>query len=211
MFIPDPSPVFPACPTYGFSTAPDYLVKFITREGGFERADVKWEEPLHSYSGVPLGNQPQRDIEAVMTFYHGVRKGFPFRFKDWADFKSCRLDDTPAPTDQPVQTIVGSPSGYQLVKTYTAGSLTTIRRIFRPRGPTIRIANAAGIEQSQDTWTVDESTGLLNVLGGFSGVPNSWGGEFDVWCRFDGIPQVTIIDYKIQSATVNLKEKRPEP
>jgi uncharacterized protein (TIGR02217 family) len=211
MFNPDPAPVFPACPTYGFTTSPDYLVKYIAREGGFERIDIKWEEPLHTYSGTPLGNRPQRDIERVLYFYHALKKGNRFRFKDWADYKSCILDNDPTPLDQPLQLAAGSPSGYQLTKQYVAADFVTIRTIYRPKANTIRIANGAGVEQAATTWTLEESTGLVTPGLGFTGTPATWGGEFDVWCRFDGAPQLQILDFKIQTATINLKEVRPNP
>lgn len=211
MFTPDTTPYFPACPTYGFTPSPDYLVKTIQREGGYIRDDIKWEEPLHTYSGAPLGNQAQRDIERVLYFFHATKKAKRFRFKDWADYKSCILDNIPSPLDQPLQLVSGSPSGYQLSKQYLALPYITIRTIYRPRGNTIRIANESGVEQNPSTWLLDESTGLLSAVGGFTGTPTTWGGEFDVYCKFDGPPAIELIDFKIQSATVNIIEVRPNP
>lgn len=212
MITADPTPVFPACPTFGFVTEPNYLVKIVAREGGFERRNRKWSRPLHKYSAVPLGTQAQSDIEAVLYFWHAVGgMATPFRFKDWADFMSCGLDHTPGPTDQPIVAVPNSPSTFQLVKRYTFGSLSQDREITRPVGSTIRIANGAGVEQSPSHWTLDESTGELFVDGGFTGTPTHWGGEFHVPVRFDGQLAVQLIDYKAQQLTVALAEIRVVP
>lgn len=200
---------FPACPTFGFTSRPVYLTKHTQMDGGHEQSDSKWEEPLHVYEGVPLGEKPQADIEAVMNFWHAMRGDFRrFRFKDWADFKSCSLDDEPAPTDQPITATVGSPGGYQLYKLYEAEGYSTYRKITLPKGDTIRVANELGVEQDSTRWTIDEDTGLLIPGGTFSGVPTTWGGEFYVRVRFDGPVQAEISNHKIQTCTVTLIERR---
>lgn len=206
-------PTFPGCPTYGFTSQPDYLVKIVTREGGYEKRDRKWQQALHRYEGMPMGERPQRDIEAIAEFFHGVgAQTHKFRFLDYADFKSCRLDDDASALDQPFITGPGSPGAYQLVKVYPASpARTTTRVITQPNGGTIRVANEASIEQAAGTWTIEEDTGLLVPGPGFAGVPTSWGGEFFVPCRFDGPLRVEISNFEIQSLACSLIEVRPEP
>lgn len=208
MFDADASPIFPACPTYGFTVDPLILVKIVTLESGFERTTRKWRQALRTYSGMPVGQKPQADIEAVMYFYLALgAMSTAFRFKDWTDYKSCVLDDEPTPIDQPVQvTTDQSPERYRLVKNYSAGGFTHTRTISRPRGETIRVANEHGVEQTD--WNLDEATGYIVPGGTFAGIPTAWGGEFDVYCRFDGNFQIEISNFKIQTATVNLIEKR---
>lgn len=206
---PDLAEVFPACPTYGFVAEPGWLVKIAAREGGYERRDLKWSRSLRKYTGVPTGDQPQDDIEDILDFWEAMN-GFwqGFRFKDWMDYKSCRLRLTPAATDQPLVVSGDSPASYRLVKNYATKSGRTIqpREILRPIGSTIMIANDTGAVQS--AWTLDESTGLVTIDGGFAGTPTSWGGEFDVWCRFDAQFNPTISDYQAMSVTVQLAEIR---
>lgn len=205
-------PVFPECPTYGFSSTPDYLVKIVTREGGFETRDRKWEEPLHAYEGVPMGNRPQADIERILKFYHAVgATAYKFRFKDWIDYMSCDLDDEPSALDQPLTLVSGSPGGYQLLKRYATEDVAgyeTYRTIRKPLGTSIRIANQAGVEQSSSTFNVEEDTGLINVLPGFSGTPATWGGEFYVPCRFAAPIKPTIVNRKIISLECYISEIR---
>lgn len=205
--IADPAPVFPGCPTFGFTVEPNYLVKITSREGGFERRDRKWARPLIKFSGVPLGDRPQADIEDVLYFWHAMGgMSTAFRFKDWSDFKSCRLDATPHATDMPLAVSGDSPSSYRLIKQYTAYGITQEREILRPVGSSVSIANETGTIQTD--WTLDESTGLLTIGGSFSGTPTSWGGEFDVWVRFDGQLNPQLSNYLIQNVTVQLAEIR---
>jgi uncharacterized protein (TIGR02217 family) len=215
--IEDPAATFPQCSTYGFQSAPNYLVKITSREGGYERRDRKWSRPLFKYEAVPFGNQHQADIENINAFWHamgGMWSGF--RFRDWSDYKSCGLDASPTAYDQPLVSSGDSPASYRLIKQYSAGSIIQEREITRPVGSgyTDRLHTYAGIQIANDggviqtDWTLDEATGLVTLGGGFSGTPNSWGGEFDVWCRFDAQWSVTISNFKIMTATIQLAEIR---
>lgn len=208
--IPDLSEIFPNCPTFGYIAEPAYLVKITSREGGYERRDRKWARPLLSVTASPTGDQSSDDIEEVMAFWHamgGMSSGF--RFLDWTDYKSCPLSRSPAVTDMPLAPDADSPAKYRLVKQYTAGSIIQVREITRPHGASILIGNEVGAPQTD--WTLDESTGIVSIGGGFAGTPTCWGGEFYVWMRFDAQLDPTISDWgkaPIMSVTVQLKEIR---
>lgn len=207
----DDTPVFPACPTYGFTVDPSILVKIVMREGGFERLDRKWDQALRKYDGVPTGEKPQADIEDILHFFLAIGgMSTYFRFKDWTDYKSCLLDEEISALDQPFVLEVGSPGGYRLTKEYAVGTYTHLRPIRRPIADTIVVANESGVAQSSANWILQESTGLLQPLPGFAGTPASWGGEFDVLVRFSApfIPEIS--NFKIQRASVSLIEKREE-
>lgn len=211
MITADTTEIFPGCPTFGFTVNPRYLVRIVEREGGYERRDRRWSRPLSYYTTVPTGDQAEGDIQNVLAFWHAVGgRAEAFRFKDWSDYKSCPVQDTPTPLDQPLAYEAGSPGGYRLSKEYTVGALTQVREIYKPKGDTIRIANALGVEQDASTWTIDEATGLLSTGGGFSGVPATWGGEFYVSVRFDSELDLTLSGYQVQAATFALRELRPQ-
>ncbi len=202
---------FPNCPSYGFSSQPDYLTKKVMREGGQERRDRKWAQPLHRYNGTPMGDRPQADIERILNFWHAMGGEFEaFRFLDYVDYKSCGLDATPLPTDQPFTAGPGSPASYRLAKRYAVGSLIQDRPIYRPDGSTIRVANEFGVEQVSSRFTVDENTGLVAPNGSFVGVPTFWGGTFYVKVRFDGPFAPEIVNQKILGLTCSLCELREE-
>lgn len=210
MLIADTSPIFPACPTFGFSVKPRLLVKKTELESGRVLRDRKWQQGMRAYEGVPLGNRPQADIEAVLKFFWAIGgESIVFRFKDWADYKSCDLDDEPSALDQPFTFIVGSPGGYRLAKLYTTAGLQEFRKITRPKGDTITVANELGAVQDSSRWTLDETTGILTPGVSFVGTPTSWGGEFYVPVTFDeASTQFELSSHKVQSANVTLMEDR---
>jgi uncharacterized protein (TIGR02217 family) len=166
--------------------------------------------PLYRYATVPLGQQPADEIQQVLYFWHAVGgRTTCFRFRDWADYKSCQVQDDPLPTDQPlVYDATQSPAGYRLVKRYDFGVLSQMREIHKPEGATIRVANELGVEQDAADWTVDEATGMLYPGGGFAGTPTSWGGQFYVYVRFDSELDIEITENQIQSCTFSLLERR---
>jgi len=197
---------FPECPGFGFTVEPRYLTKAIEREGGQERVDRRWDRPLSFFTAVPTGNRDADVIQTLLNFWHAVGgTGGRFRFRDWTDYKSCRTTGDPLVTDQPFEVVSGV---YQLIKRYTAAPYTQDREITRPVGSTIVVANTLGATQTD--WTLDEATGLLTPGGGFVGTPGSWGGVFDLPCRFLTDYTVTVVDGKdIQSGSFTLRECRP--
>ena len=107
-----------------------------------------------------------------------------FRFKDWADFKSCLPSQTPDPTNQPIGTGNGSATLFQLTKRYTSGAQSWTRAITKPVAGTVTIA-LNGTAQASG-WSVSTTTGLITfTTAPAAGVAITAGFEFDVPVRFD--------------------------
>jgi uncharacterized protein (TIGR02217 family) len=200
-------PMFPECPGFGFTVEPRYLTKAIEREGGQERVDRRWDRPLVFFTAVPTGNRDADVVQNLLIFWHAVGgTGGRFRFKDWTDYKSCKTNQIPTALDQPFEVVGGA---YQMIKRYVATPYTQNREICRPVGSTIVVANTLGAIQTD--WILDESTGLLTPGSGFTGTPGSWGGEFDLPCRFLTEYSLTVVDgIDIQSGSFTLSEYRPD-
>lgn len=176
---------FPLVPSVGAKSIPAYSNSAVRMRSGSERRNRFWEYPLHRYM-ISVDPREVDEVQTVLEWFHamgGTECGF--RLIDRADFKSCRVQNTPAPLDQPLVALDTSPVSYQLIKEYTVGSRTQERIILKPVAGTIRVANGAGAEQSSSTWDLDTTTGILTPNGGFTGVPTTWGGEFDVPVRFE--------------------------
>lgn len=204
------TPRFPGCPSFGYTALPNYSTTISTLPSGREFRNRNWARPLLDIE-VTVGPRMQEQIEELKDFWHAVGgQELGFRFKDESDYKSCRLGDDIAATDQPFLVVTGSPSGYQLIKEYTAGIRTQVRYISKPVQGTIVVANSLGATQNSALWAIDYSTGLLTTLPGFVGTPGSWGGEFDVPVRFNSNFPIQIQDHEIQSVTFTLKELRSQ-
>lgn len=202
------TPAFPVCPGFGYTADPNYSVTHVQRAGGRERSNLNWSEALRRFN-FAVGPREEEFISELIEFYHAV--GGPagrFRFKDHSDFLSCRINEDVTPLDQPlVASVDVSPEGYQLTKRYTAGALTRDRRIQKPLGSTIRIADG-GVEKTPTVdFSVDTTIGVV-YLNFVPAGALTWGGEFDVPVRFESTLPVEIIEQRIQSVDVSLVEVR---
>ena len=129
-------------------------------------------------------------MENLLSFFHVVAgKAIGFRYKDWLDFKSCGRTATPAATDCAIGTGTGALAAFQLVKTYTQGSLHP-----QPQDPEADRGDGArrGRRIRQDRhdahYTLDDTTGIVTFTAGnipTAGQAVTAGFEFDVPVRFD--------------------------
>ena len=125
---------------------------------------------------------PSHPVVAFFEARNGRLHGF--RFKDWADHKSCLPSGTPAPTDQVIGTGDGTTTAFQLVKRYASGAQSWTRTVAKPVTGTVGIA-LAGVEQLSG-WSVDTTTGVVTFTAApGSGLAITAGFEFDAPVRFD--------------------------
>jgi len=175
---------FPDNISRGARGGPERRTQIVELASGDEERNASWANSRRRYD-VAYGIRRADDLAAVVAFFE-ARNGrlYGFRFKDWADYKSCLPSQTPAPTDQVIGTGDGATTAFQLVKAYASGGQTWTRTIAKPVAGTVRIA-LSGAEQSSG-WTVDTTTGLVTFATAPSaGVSVTAGFEFDVPVRFD--------------------------
>jgi uncharacterized protein (TIGR02217 family) len=201
------TPRFPSCPSFGFTSEPMYAVAIIERASGIETRNRTWSRPLNRYPAVTVGPRVEADVQEALEYYHAVGgKAYGFRFKDYADYKSCRVNETATAIDQPIY-IDPLTSAYVLVKEYTAGILIQQREIYKPVQGTIMISDSTALKTEGTDYTIDYPSGVITFLYTPVGVLR-WGGEFDVPVRFDSEFPVELINLRIQSASFTLKELR---
>lgn len=200
----------------------DDNVDIVKRGRTREQRNVAAEYPLVRIS-VQIPRERAADIPYIYRFYRVMRgRATGFRVQDPSDYLSTdqgystyQEDPQPAFTDQPLVEVDGS-SGtqFQLYKEYRIGDdfttgLIELRIIRKPVAGTIKIGNHLGAEQAGGLWSLDTTTGILTVLPGFVGVPTTWGGEFDIACRFDsGLPR-RVEDFRLDETSFVLKELPP--
>lgn len=177
---------FPAGISRGATGGPERRTQVVTLGSGHEQRNQQWAASRRRYD-AGTGIKTADELHAVIAFFEERRgRAFGFRWKDWADYKSCTPLETPTPVDQAIGTGDGVEPGFQLVKTYGATYLPWTRTIAKPVSGSVRVA-VDGIEQTEgEAFTVDATTGLVT----FSAPPGiglsiTAGFEFDVPARFD--------------------------
>jgi uncharacterized protein (TIGR02217 family) len=176
---------FPTAIARGAVGGPERRTDVVLTASGREQRNARWADSRRKYN-VGYGVKSLNDIHAVLAFFE-ERRGrlHAFRFKDFADFKSCAPGVTPTATDQIIGTGDGVTAVFQLVKTYGSGLRNYARIIHAPVAGSVLIA-VAGIADTN--FTVSSETGLVTfAIGNIppAGATITAGFEFDVPVRFD--------------------------
>ena len=175
---------FPDTISRGARGGPERRTQIVELASGNEERNASWANSRRRYD-VAYGIRRADDLAAVVAFFE-ARNGrlHGFRFKDWADHKSCLPSGAPSPIDQPIGTGDGTKTAFQLVKRYTSGAQSWTRAITKPVAGTVRIA-LGGSEQASG-WSVDAATGVVTFgAAPAAGTAVTAGFEFDVPVRFD--------------------------
>ncbi|RMH53204.1 MAG: TIGR02217 family protein [Alphaproteobacteria bacterium] len=177
---------FPEDLSYGSTGGPERRVEIVALANGFEERNAPWAHSRRRYD-AGLGLRSLDDLATVIAFFE-ARGGqlYGFRWKDWADHRSCRPLADPSPTDQVIGTGDGSLTAFALCKTYQSGPAAYVRPIRKPVAGTVRIA-VDGIELTEGSdFTVDTTTGLVTLAAPPQpGAVVTAGFHFDVPVRFD--------------------------
>jgi uncharacterized protein (TIGR02217 family) len=175
---------FPTAVAFHSTGGPERKTEIVALGSGFEERNGVWASSRRRYD-VGSGVKTLDDLAAVIAFFE-ARMGrlYAFRFKDFADFKSCAPGSVVAPADQAIATGDGTTKSFQLVKTYTSGPSSWTRTVRKPVANTVRVA-LGGVEQTSG-WSVDTATGLVTFASApANGAAIAAGFEFDVPVRFD--------------------------
>lgn len=203
---------FPANLSFGSVGGPERRTEVVQLSNGFEERNTPWSQSRRRYdAGVSLRSLD--DIGALIAFFE-ARQGQlnGFRWKDWADYKSCTASATPAYGDQLIGIGDGVRADYQLAKTYASGAEAQSRDIRKPVAGTVRIGLQGDELQEGVHFTVDVTTGIVT----FASPPAvdervTAGFEFDVPVRFDtdsiqvsvasfqagDVPQVPVVEVRL--------------
>ena len=175
---------FPDDISRGARGGPERRTQIVELASGDEERNASWANSRRRYDAA-YGIRRADDLAAVVAFFE-ARNGrlYGFRFKDWADYKSCLPSGTPAATDQTIGTGDGATTDFQLVKVYSSGSQSWTRTITKPVDGTVMVA-IDGTEVTSG-WSVDTTTGIVSfTTAPASGAAITAGFEFDVPVRFD--------------------------
>lgn len=170
----------PARLAFGSTGGVERRTEVVTLASGHERRSTPWASGRRRYL-IGSGLRSLDDMAALTAFFE-ARQGrlYGFRFRDFADFKSCSPGGEPGPGDQGIGTGDGATTQFQLSKAY--GS--TLRWIVKPVEGSVRIA-VDGIEVSEG-WSVDVTSGAVTFASApDQGAAVTAGYRFDTPVRFD--------------------------
>lgn len=169
----------PARLAFGSTGGVERRTEIMTLGSGFERRSTPWAEGRRRYL-IGAGLRSLDDMAALTAFFE-ARRGrlYGFRFRDFADFKSCAPGAAVAATDQGIGTGDGARRGFGLSKTYGDHE----RRIRKPVEGSVRVA-VGGVETTG--FEVDHATGEVTLATApASGAAVTAGFMFDTPVRFD--------------------------
>lgn len=178
--------LFPAALSFGSSGGPERRTEVITLASGFEERNATWAHSRRSYD-AGLGLRSADDIHEVLSFFEArLGRLYGFRWKDWADCKSCAPSASPAPGDQLLGLGDGVETVFALTRRYDSGPASYDRPVTKPVAGTVRVAvDGAELTEGAD-FSVDAATGLVTLSAPpLAGQAVTAGFEFHVPVRFD--------------------------
>ena len=177
---------FPANLSFGSVGGPVRRTDVVALANGFEERNTPWAHSRRRYdAGMAMRNLD--DVERLIAFFE-ARRGqmYGFRWKDWADYKSCIASAGPSFDDVVLGIGDGSQTEFQLIRPYTSGGHTYVRPISKPVAGSVMVGLAGTVQQSDVDFTVDTTTGQVTfATPPAEGQEVTAGFEFDVPVRFD--------------------------
>ena len=169
----------PARLAFGSTGGVERRTEIATLASGFERRSTPWALGRRRYL-IGANLRSLDDMAALIAFFE-ARRGrlYGFRFKDFADFKSCVPSGTVSAGDQVLGLGDGARTVFPLIKTY--GDVE--RPIRKPVEGSVRVA-VGGVETQG--LSVDWTTGAVTLAAAPApGVTVTAGFQFDTPVRFD--------------------------
>lgn len=177
---------FPTNLSFGSVGGPERRTDIVTLSNGYEERNTPWAHSRRRYD-AGLGLRSLDDVAELVAFFE-AREGqlHAFRWKDWADFKSCAPLSEPQSSDQLIFVGDEVTSVIPITKTYQSGDYSYVRPIVKPVEGTVRVAIGGDELQETIDYTVDFTKGeVIFPHPPDLGAEVRAGYEFDVPVRFD--------------------------
>lgn len=177
---------FPASLSFGAIGGPERRTEIVTLANGFEERNTPWAHSRRRYD-AGLGLRSLDDVAALVAFFE-ARQGqlYGFRWKDWADYKSCASSADPTCFDQLIGMGDEATAVWPLLKDYPSGGDCYQRPIAKPVAGTVLVAVGGTAMQEGVHYSVDTANGsVIFDQPPDMGAEIQAGFEFDVPARFD--------------------------
>lgn len=202
---------FPANLSFGSVGGPERRTEIVAMSNGHEERRTPWAHSRRRYD-AGMGLRSLDDVAALIAFFEArVGQLHGFRWKDWADFRSCLPSMAPSAQDQLLGAGDGVATVFALRKAYASGPARYWRPVAKPVAGTVLVA-VGGVELRAGVgYEVDGATGLVSLAAPPPvGAEVTAGFEFDVPVRFDtdriavsvasfqagDLPQVPVIEVR---------------
>ncbi|MBI2262293.1 MAG: DUF2460 domain-containing protein [Caulobacterales bacterium] len=175
----------PARLAFGSTGGVERRTEIVTLGSGFERRSTPWAQGRRRY--LIGANLRSLDDMAALTAFFEARQGrlYGFRFRDFADFRSCAPSGAITPLDQSLGVGDGVLATFELSKGHGEGEASWDRRIHKPVAGSVRVA-IDGDEVDPSAFEVDPAIGVVTLTAPpAAGAAVTAGFEFDVPVRFD--------------------------
>ena len=177
---------YPVGLSIGSSGGPERRTEIVTLVNGFEERNSPWAHSRRRYD-AGAGMRSLDDFAALIAFFE-ARRGqlHGFRWKDWADYKTCLPSQSVSAMDQEIGVGDGIRTVFQLIKTYASGDSAYTRDLVKPVAGSVKVAVAGVVQTLPAEFTVEEARGIVTLnLPPALGAVVTAGCEFDVPVRFD--------------------------
>ena len=169
---------------FGSTGGVERRTEVVTLASGFERRSTPWAHGRRRWL-IGAGVRSLDDMAELTAFFE-ARRGrlYGFRFRDFADWKSCAPGAAPAARDQAIGTGDGVRTKFALVTRYGDGAEGVVRAVGKPVEGSVRVA-VGGVELT-DGFSVDAATGEVTLSAApAAGAAVTAGFAFDCAVRFD--------------------------
>ena len=163
----------------------EHASEIVTLASGREVRNARWSQSRRTWNIAGAISSKER-LNALIAFFE-ARRGMlnGFRWKDWADFKSCAPSETPTPVDQPLGVGDGAATSFALKKVYLSGPSSYERPISKPAPGSVFVAiDGVGLTEGAD-YAIDAAGMVTLAAAPAAGAAITAGFEFDVPVRFD--------------------------
>lgn len=177
---------FPTSLSFGALGGPERRTEIVTLANGFEERNTPWAHARRRYD-AGMGLRSLDDVARLIAFFE-ARQGqlIGFRWKDWADFRSCLPSEELDADNQLIAVGDEQTTSFQLIKTYWSGAVSYDRPIKKPVVGSLRVS-VGGVPVKQGVaYEIDPTLGVLTfAVPPDTGAEVRAGFEFDVPVRFD--------------------------
>lgn len=151
----------------------------VAASAGRRYANRNWTYPKHHYN-VGHAARDTEDFALLRDFFMVVAgRADGFRYKDFGDYKVTQAQGR-------LDLISGN--SYQMVRVYSVGARSFVRRITKPVSASIKVfrtrASVVADITTTDGATRDVTKGAVTILNHQAGDTYAWSGEFDVPVAF---------------------------